>query len=101
MDLKNAGLIIFALVALAAVMGFIYTMGGPEKTPTGQLSGEQKSATSWYKVMDDGEEVCAVRVRCPLGQPAKFIGYNAATDMFGCVCYNGFVAWRSRIYIYG
>lgn len=98
MNIKNAGLIIFALVALAAIMGFIYTMGGPEKTPTGQLSGEQISATSWYKTNDDCNLVCAKRVRCPLGQPATCIGYNAATDMFGCTCYNGFVAWRSRIY---
>ncbi len=103
MDIKNIGLIVFAMVALAAVLSFIYALGGPEATkgPTGQLSGEQISATSGYKVMNDGNLVCATRFSCR-GRPGVYLGYDAARDMFLCGCrVNNFVGWRSRIYIYG
>ena len=102
MDIKNIGLIIFALVALAAVLSFIYVLGGPDdtKTPTGQLSGEQISGTSWFKVMNDGNLVCSTRFSCR-GRPGVYLGYDAARDLFLCGCQtNQFIGWRSRIYIY-
>lgn len=103
MDLKNMGLIIFALVALAAVMSFIYVLGGPEhnNSPTGQLAGGQITDTSNYKVMNDGILTCATRFSCR-GRPGIYLGYDAARDLFMCGCQvNGFTGWRSRIYIYG
>lgn len=103
MDMKNLGLIIFALVALAAVMSFIFVLGGPEKTstPTGQLSGEQIYAASGYKVMNDGVLTCARRFSCR-GRPGIYLGYDAARDLFLCGCQvNAFTGWRSRVYIYG
>ena len=102
MDIKNIGLIIFALVALGAVLCFIYVLGGPETgSPTGQLSGEQIYASSWYKVMNDGELVCTTRFDCR-GRPGIYLGYDAARDLFLCGCQvNAFTGWRSRIYIYG
>ena len=103
MDMKNMSLIVFAFVALAAVMSFIYVLGEPAETntPTGQLSGSQIYASSWYKVMNDGEDVCTKRFSCR-GRPGIFLDYDPARDMFLCGCeVNEFTGWRSRIYIYG
>ena len=96
MNEESLGLIIFALIALGAVFAFIFVLGGPE--PTGQLSGSQKPATSWYKVRD-AFDACSKGSQCEDGLPGIPTGnYEPHYQLYECKCQTsnpGFLFWRS------
>lgn len=84
MNEESIGIIIFAFIALCAVFAFIFVLGGPEET--GALSGEQKIATSWFKVRDS-YQACGTGTYCRDGLPAIPTGnYDPITELFECRC---------------
>ncbi len=97
MNSESVGLVIFALIALSAVFAFILVLGGPPDT-TGQLSGEQKIGTSWYKVRD-AFQACSSGTHCNDGLPGIPTGnYDTMRELFECKCQTSnpsFTFWRS------
>jgi len=95
----SLGLIIFAIIALGAVFAFIIVLGGTPPT-TGDLSAEQKIATSWYKYADQAARACA-RQTCHDGLVAIPTGnYDEQRRLYECKCQtnlhdNGFLMYRS------
>ncbi len=91
MNSETVGLTIFALIALSAVFAFILVLGGPEST--GQLSGEQKIGTSWYKV-EDAWGSCAKGSFCNDGMPAVPTGnFDTRRGLYECKCQTKSPSW--------
>ena len=84
MNEESTGLIIFALIALAAVFAFIFILGGPEKT--GQLAGTQKIGTSYFKYRD-AAEACSKGTHCQVGLDAIPTGvFDPYINAYQCRC---------------
>lgn len=94
---ESWGLIIFAFIALAAVFAFIIVLGGPPEELSGEVSGTQKIATSYFDY-STAERACR-HAHCDDGLPAVPTGnYDAVMELYECVCQTSnpsFVMWRS------
>lgn len=91
----SAELILFALVALAAVFAFIIVLGGPSQT--GQLAGSQKTPVSSWDIRN-AYEACASSM-CEDGLPGIPTGYyDHVRNLYECQCQTSnpsFVFYRS------
>ena len=86
MNEESTGLIIFALIALAAVFAFIFILGGPEPETTGRLAGSQKLGTSNY-IYRDAATACSKGFHCNDGMPGVPTGvYNEFIGAYQCRC---------------
>jgi len=97
MNEQSTGLIIFALIALAAVFAFIFVLGGPESEKTGQLAGTQKIGTSYFKYRT-AEEACSKATNCQVGLPAVPTGrFDPYIGAYECRCVTALreTGWRS------
>jgi hypothetical protein len=79
MNENNWGLVIFAVIALAAVFSFILVVG----PPTGQYASG--IGTSTYQIRD-AFEACARGSNCNNRVNAVPIGYDEATRTVICEC---------------
>ncbi|PIN74573.1 hypothetical protein COV18_06800 [Candidatus Woesearchaeota archaeon CG10_big_fil_rev_8_21_14_0_10_37_12] len=101
MNSESAGLIIFALIALAAVFAFLLVLGGPaSETVTGNLAGTNKVGTSYY-VERDAVDACADSM-CTNGIPGIPTGKYDVVKGYECECQYGFDTfyenWGQRSY---
>ncbi len=104
MNSENVGLILFAIIALGAVIAFLLVIGGP--TATGNISKYQKIGTSGFSERD-AVDACHRGFSCNDGQGAVPTGrYDEVGNLYECVCqmysYNSFYKtddpityWRS------
>jgi hypothetical protein len=94
---NNTVLIVFALVALAAVFAFIFVFAG--KGTTGEISNYQKIGTSTYRVLT-AEQACATSIHCNDGLPGIPTGvYDELRGLYECRCQTSDLSttfWRSR-----
>lgn len=80
MSIKNIGLIVFALVALAAVFSFIFVLGGAKST--GAAAASQLYGVS--PAFKDARDACATLSPCPNKVPGVPIGfYDSAGNWLG------------------